>query len=174
MKYVAEAGGEQVEIELESADPDDVRASVDGRAYRLAFRELEPGVFRLERNGDSVEIAVTEDGRGYEVRVAGRRIGVEILDRRALLAGRSAGRIEGRTEVRAPMPGKIVRVLVEEGSSVERGQGLVVVEAMKMQNALRAAAPGRVDRVAVATGQRVDAGDLLVVLAPGDEPAVRS
>jgi biotin carboxyl carrier protein len=144
-----------------------VQATIDQRAYSLRLREVEPGVFWLERDGRSIEIAVFADRAGYQVRLGAHRLGVEVLDRRAVLARRDAKGVEGRTEVRAPMAGKVVRVLVEEGESVDADQGLLVVEAMKMQNEMRAPASGRVERVAVAGGQRVNAGDLLAVLRSG-------
>ncbi|MDR3675511.1 MAG: acetyl-CoA carboxylase biotin carboxyl carrier protein subunit, partial [Acidobacteriota bacterium] len=76
----------------------------------------------------------------------------------------SAIEAEGPQEIVAPMPGKIVKILVGEGEEVERGQGLLVIEAMKMQNELRAPRAGRVDRICIAEGQGVDTGARLVRL----------
>jgi biotin carboxyl carrier protein len=77
--------------------------------------------------------------------------------------GRKQGAIEveGRQEILAPMPGKIVRVLVAVGESVEAGQGLLVVEAMKMQNEIRSPKNGKVERLLAKEGQAVNAGEVL-------------
>ena len=164
MNHVAIIGQERVEVELRSTDLDAVRARVGGRDYRIALREVAPGVFWTVRDGRSIELQVAAVDGGYDVRLGGRSLRVELLDRRAILAGRGGAGRPGRREVRAPMPGRVVRLLVEEGAAVETGAGLVVVEAMKMQNEIRSAGPGVVERIAVAEGQAVDAGELLVVV----------
>ncbi|HWQ03049.1 MAG TPA: biotin/lipoyl-containing protein, partial [Candidatus Nitrosotenuis sp.] len=72
---------------------------------------------------------------------------------------------EGRQEILAPMPGKVVRVLVKSGDAVEAGHGLLVVEAMKMQNEIKSPKSGKVERVLVSEGQNVNAGETLAVVA---------
>lgn len=103
----------------------------------------------------------------FDVHIAGGVVAVRLRPARAR-AGPSAGarpaRGDGPQRVVAPMPGKIVRVLVGPGDEVAPGQGLIVVEAMKMENELRAARAGRVAQVAVAEGQSVEAGALLLVV----------
>ena len=164
MKYTALVGTEMIDIDLESDLLADVRATIQGRNYHLGLQEIEPGLFWFTQKGQSVEVDVSARGKGYEVRLNGHCVNVEILDRRALLnRRRSAGR-RTRTEVRAPMSGKVVRILVDEGDSVDANQGLLVVEAMKMQNEMRAPGFGKVERIAVAEGETVSAGDLLVVV----------
>ena len=144
-----------------------LQAIIDGqeREFEIAADaanvvEVEPGVYSIVIDGRSYEARVT----GEMVDIAGRRYQVEILDpreprRRAANAGGS-----GRRDVTAPMPGKVVRVLVSEGDSVEAGQGLVVVEAMKMQNALKAPKTGRIIAVQAREGDTVAAGDVLATL----------
>jgi biotin carboxyl carrier protein len=90
---------------------------------------------------------------------------VEIIDPRAWRRGRGGGiELEGRQQLIAPMPGKIVRVLVAKGQQVEAGQGLLVIEAMKMQNELRSPKSGAVEKVA-REGQTVNAGEILAVVS---------
>jgi biotin carboxyl carrier protein len=96
--------------------------------------------------------------------VAGRRLAVEVRDPRDASRSSSAAIGAGRQNVIAPMPGKVVRVLVATGDLVEASQGLVVVEAMKMQNELKAARPGRVIEIRAREGETVGPGDTLVVL----------
>jgi biotin carboxyl carrier protein len=165
MTSVARIGTEQFEIELTRTRSGAVRARVDDRTLELDLREVEPGVVRIEGDGPSREIEVREDSPGvFEVSLGGRVVRVEFPDRRTLLAAEGERMAGGATRITAPMPGKVVRVLVAEGDAVEAGQGLVVIEAMKMQNQIRAAGPGRVSNVAVRDGAAVQSGDLLVLM----------
>jgi len=88
-----------------------------------------------------------------------------VLDPRAW-RGKRGGVLEaeGRQQIIAPMPGKVVRLLVKAGDAVEAGQGLLVVEAMKMQNEIRAPKTGKVERILISEGQAVNAGDVLAVV----------
>jgi biotin carboxyl carrier protein len=97
---------------------------------------------------------------------AGREYRVEIVDPRSWRRSRS-GRIDlaGRQQISSPMAGKVVRVLVARGQQVETGQGLLVVEAMKMQNEIRSTKTGTVERLLAKEGQAVNAGEILVVIA---------
>jgi len=105
---------------------------------------------------------------GAELRAitAGRDFSVAIQDERGWRRNRGGSlEAEGRQQVLAPMPGKIVRVLVSAGDSVRAGQGLLVVEAMKMQNEIRAPKSGTIDRVRVVEGQTVNAGQVVVIVS---------
>ena len=107
--------------------------------------EVEPGVYSIILHGCSYEAAVT----GSEIDIDGVRLQFEKEDPRKWNPAASARKGEGREAVKAPMPGKVMRVLVAEGDEVAAGQGLVVVEAMKMQNEMKAPRAGRVVSVAV-------------------------
>jgi biotin carboxyl carrier protein len=107
--------------------------------------------------------AVTLLGAG-EVSVNGRVFQVEVFDPRGLRGRRTAAEGSGPQTVAALMPGRVIRVLVETGQEVEAGQGLVVVEAMKMQNEMKSPRAGRVVEVRSAAGATVSAGDILVVI----------
>ncbi len=107
--------------------------------------------------------AVTLLGAG-EVSVNGRVFQVEVFDPRSLRGRRAAAEGSGPQTVAALMPGRVIRVLVESGQDVEAGQGLVVVEAMKMQNEIKSPRKGRVVEVRSAAGATVSAGDILVVI----------
>lgn len=86
----------------------------------------------------------------------------EVIDPRSWRGRRHGGaEAEGRQQITAPMPGKVVRLLVKAGDTVEAGQGLLVVEAMKMQNEIRSPKRGEVERVLVVEGQAVNAGEVL-------------
>jgi len=147
-----------------------LQVAVDGRPIEIeseqlaAVRQVEPGVYSVLLNGASYEVRIVETPEGLGAETCGRRFSVEVRDPRDMSRGSRASVASGRQNVAAPMPGKVVRVLVKVGDSVETGGGLVVVEAMKMQNEMKATRPGRVIEVRAAAGQTVGAGDTLVIL----------
>jgi acetyl/propionyl-CoA carboxylase alpha subunit len=135
--------------------------SVDGRAVLADVRLLEPGVMSLLIEGRQYRCVLDGDG----VVIDGRRYGFEVEDPRSLRGRRGVGAgTEGPRPVKAPMPGRVVRLLVEVGEDVDEGQGVVVIEAMKMQNELKSPKTGRVVRVGAAIGDTVGSGDVLVVV----------
>ena len=151
-------GGESASVELKS-EGQQVEAVVNGRSYKLEVQEIRPGAYLFNWNGRSIEVTVAESSEGHVATVQGRRVPVELVDaRRALRQGRHASH-DGVVVVRAPMPGKIVRVLRPESSEVEANQGLVVMEAMKMQNEVRSPKKGVVRSLLVREGSAVSAGD---------------
>ncbi len=165
MKYVVMVGSEEIEVSL---DADMVVA--DGIAVAAHVTELEGTPVRMVTIGDEVHRIVARRGstRGrYTLWLDGFRYEVEALDERLRaireLSGASAGP-SGPAPLIAPMPGMIVRVTVQVGDRVEVGQGLVVMEAMKMENELRATAAGTVTSVLATLGTAVDKGAILVVL----------
>lgn len=129
-----------------------------------AVRQLEPGVYSVLLNGESFQVRVISTQGGISLEVNGRRFAAEVLDPRNASRKSRALLGTGRQNVNALMPGKVVRVLVQEGDVVQPGSGLVVVEAMKMQNEMKASRPGRVVEVRVRDGDTVVAGEALVVL----------
>ena len=127
---------------------------------RADVRQPEPGVY-----------SVLLDGRVYEARVEpgavvvnGRRFEIEVRDPRTWTGARRAAGHARAEQVTAPMPGKVVRVLVGVGDSVEAGQGLLVVEAMKMQNEMKSSKAGRVASLAAREGAAVAAGEVLATI----------
>ena len=133
-------------------------------AEGATIEEVEPGLFSILRNGHSYQARVAKHRDGYQVEVDGRHAVVTLRDPRALTGRNAAGAGSGRLSIKAPMPGKIVRVLVNVGDTVEAGQGLIVVEAMKMQNEMKAARAGTIVEVKVQQGATVTAGDVLLTL----------
>ena len=131
-------------------------------AQAESAQEVEPGVYSVLRNGRSFEARIALAATGWIVHIAGHRYAVEARNPRSAKAG--TGATGGRRNLTAPMPGKVVRVLVKAGDEVKAGQGIVVVEAMKMQNEMKASHAGRVVEVRVHDGDTVGAGDILVAL----------
>jgi acetyl/propionyl-CoA carboxylase alpha subunit len=157
-----EVEGKSVRVELPSdAAGGAIECAVDGRAMRVDVRLMEPGVISLLVDGRQYRCVLDGDA----VLIGGRRFGFEVEDPRSLRGRRGAGEgAAGPRAVKAPMPGRVVRVLVSEGDEVTEQQGVVVIEAMKMQNELKSPKAGRVARVAVAVDTTVGAGEVLVVV----------
>jgi biotin carboxyl carrier protein len=157
-----EVGGKKVRVVLPSElSAGAMECSVDGRAVSVDVRTLETGVMSLLVEGRQYRCVLDGDG----VVIGGRRYGFEVEDPRSLQGRRGAGAgAEGPRPVKAPMPGRVVRVLVEVGDEVEEGQGVVVIEAMKMQNELKSPKAGQVVRVGAGVGDTVGSGDVLVVV----------
>jgi biotin carboxyl carrier protein len=168
-----EIGGQRRRVELPSEmNAGVMECSVDGRAMSVDVRLLEPGVMSLLVVSPEAQRSPEAQGRQYRcvldgdgVVIGGRRYGFEVEDPRSLQGRRGAGAgTEGPRPVKAPMPGRVVRLLVEVGEDVEEGQGVVVIEAMKMQNELKSPKAGRVIRMGAAVGDTVGSGDVLVVV----------
>jgi biotin carboxyl carrier protein len=115
-------------------------------------------------DGASYEIRVTETPDGLSAEARNRRFAVDVRDPRDTRRDGTSAVGSGRQKIAAPMPGKVVRVLVNVGDTVDAGQGLIVVEAMKMQNEMKAARPGHVIEIRAVAGQTVGAGDTLLIL----------
>jgi biotin carboxyl carrier protein len=170
MKLVADIDGERHTLEVGREGGGRVVAEVDGRRHELEAREVEPGVYLFVREGEVFEVHLGGAGAAgaapSEVRVRHRgghgAYAVRLIDPKRLRGARgAAGHDAGRAQVSAPMPGKVVRVLVEQGQEVEAGQPIVVVEAMKMQNELKSPKAGTVVALHAAPGATVNAGDIL-------------
>jgi len=166
VKYIVELDGERYTVNLAGGSV--AYESEPPAAAELS--DIEGSPVRMVRIGAEVFRVVVEkrEGRGrYFLWIDGYRYEAEALDerRRALrdLSGASAGPT-GPAPIVAPMPGLIVRVNVAPGDTVEAGQGVVVMEAMKMENELRATSPGKVRSVEVSPGTAVEKGALLVAL----------
>jgi biotin carboxyl carrier protein len=137
-----------------------VRVEQNGSQWRIdtgngmreaSVVETEPGVY-----------SILIDGKSFEVRAS--ETGVNVEDPRELRKSGAAVGLEGRQTVSAPMPGKVIRVLVAEGDVVGHGQGLVVIEAMKMQNEMKSPKPGTVISLTAIEGSAVAAGEVLAVV----------
>jgi acetyl/propionyl-CoA carboxylase alpha subunit len=138
-----------------------VSARIGTRVYELEAREIEPGGYLLFWEGQVLECRVGKNG----VLLGGQTYPVKIIDPRRLRSGQnSGGQHHGVAQIIAPMPGKVVKVQVAAGATVEKGAGVIVVEAMKMQNEMKSPRTGTVVSINVAPGDTVNAGDVLAVL----------
>lgn len=154
-----------VELTRSAEEPSQLAATLDGRRVEADAAKISPSVYSILLGGRSLEVRVEALPDGMMVRTAGREYRVDIVDLRSWRRSRS-GKIDlaGRQQIAAPMAGKVVRVLVAPGQQVETGQGLLVVEAMKMQNEIRSPKTGTVERLLAKEGQAVNPGEVLVVI----------
>ena len=126
--------------------------------------EVEPGVYSVLLGNRSYEAKITPSGSEWAVDVDGHHFVIDALDPRSERRAVAGATASGPSKLPAPMPGKVVRLLVEVGAMVAYGQPLVVVEAMKMQNELKAPRPGRVISILTSAGATVASGEILVVM----------
>jgi biotin carboxyl carrier protein len=156
------------EVVLEALAEGRFRLTVDGQAREVDARRLGATGYSLLIAGASYRVDVEGNPPEISLQVGERALSVRLLDRRRQLLQRVGAqrgqRCAGLATVRAPMPGKVVKVLVAADTQVKAGAGLVVVEAMKMENELRAPHDGLVREVAVREGQAVEAGERLVTI----------
>ena len=159
-------GAKKHTVELE-ATPSGYRISLDGEAIDANAALVAPSTVSVLLGGQAFEVHVCPAlDEQIKLQSGPHEFTAEIRDPRAW-QGRRHGTMEaeGRQQITAPMPGKVIRVLVNAGDEVEAGQGLVVVEAMKMQNEIRSPKKGKVERLQVREGQAVNAGEVLCVVS---------
>jgi biotin carboxyl carrier protein len=143
------------------------RVTLDGRAIAVDVAEIAPNTLSILLDGQSFEISVTPSPNGkLKLHNGTQEFTAEVIDPRSW-SGRRHGNVEaeGRQQIVAPMPGKVVHLLVKAGEHVEAGQGLLVVEAMKMQNEIRSPKSGTVERILAKEGQPVNVGEVLAIVA---------
>ena len=163
MKYEAEIDGRSASIDLEQHDGH-VRATVDDRKYDAEVIRTEDGAYLIFIGDRVYEARVwSEGGNSLRIKLRDRHFSASIIDRKhkRVTADHSQ---EGQQHLTAPMPGKIARVLLNAGDAVAAGQGVVVVEAMKMQNEIKSPKAGRVVEVRVVEGATVNANQVLAVV----------
>ncbi len=161
MKYVATVDGQAFRVGL----AEDGRVTLGGEAVEVDLQSIDGGFhYSLLVGAASHEVFVERCEDVCTVTIDGQRFKVEIEDERARRAGARRAAVEeaGGSEVVSPMPGVVVAVLVEAGQEVRAGEGLLILEAMKMENEIRAPRSGVVEAVEVAAGQRVSQDDVLV------------
>ena len=167
MKLRVEVDGETYALDLRSSGATAQYSLAGPTSYsgNASIEEVRPGVFSVLAGTRSLTVHVSQRGEDWEAWGADGRcriISVDDARNRSHRADRKTA--AGPLEVCAQMPGKVVKILVKAGQAVEKGDGLIVVEAMKMQNEMRALKSGTVTKIATAEETRVAAGDVLLVI----------
>jgi biotin carboxyl carrier protein len=156
MKYVTTVGDKEFLVEI----VDEHHVSIDGKTYEVDFVSVSgQPVYSLIADGKSHEAYVRESDEGWQVLLRGRLYPVRVEDEREkrLRAAAGGGVAEtGEFHLKAPMPGLVVAIPVEEGQQVKKGQVLLILESMKMQNELKSPRDGTVNRIKVRAGESVE------------------
>ena len=139
-----------------------VRAIIEGKEYHVLYKSVVDRCFQLVMNGKSTQVFVATGDQGKHIFVNGRIFFVQDADRLPSGRSRPRGLEETPGEVTPPMPSVVLRIMVKEGEHVNRGQGLIVVSAMKMQTTLVAPSDGTVKRIHTSIDAKVAPGDILV------------
>jgi biotin carboxyl carrier protein len=161
MKLRAEIKAEAYELDVRR-DGGRLCARVNDREYDLEVSEPEPGVYLFKQNGRIFEAYASD----LQVSIGGRTFDINIVDPKRLRGSESgSGHDHGHAEIRTAMPGKVVRILKSQGDAVTKGEGVIVVEAMKMQNEIKSPRDGTIGEIRVVEDDTVGAGDVLVVIA---------
>ena len=168
MQYTANSGGQEYRIEVLGAEGSLFRLSVDGVSWEVDCVRISDRCYSLLLDGTSYEVDIMKGVSPYAVGVKGEVHEVEVLTEREkrlkAVSRKAEAGVEGRQVIAAPMPSKVVRLLVGVWDRVGAGDGIIVVEAMKMENELRSAGPGTVQEIRVTEGEAVGGGHPLVVI----------
>jgi len=163
MKYAIELGGREATVEVQDHPDGGYWVAIDGaEARHVHAAPVGAAEWRVTRDGQSRRVALVVRGDDIAAQLGSEGVPGTIVDPRDQALRALAG--GGQGEIKTPMPGAVVRVEVAPGDEVTKGQVLVVVEAMKMENEFRAEFAGRVASVPVSAGDSVESGAVLVVL----------
>jgi len=166
MNYVATAGERDRRIKVEELGGSNYRVTIDGEAYVVDAQRIAGNLWSVLSGNSSFEVDVTKTPADeYEVLIRGdcHRFTLMNEQRRAMIRAGGKGAV-GKAMVTCPMPGKVVKLLVEEGEEVREDQGVIVVEAMKMENELKSAVAGKVKEIFVREGEVVESGAKLLLV----------
>jgi biotin carboxyl carrier protein len=137
---------------------------VDGREVEVDAVLARPNVLSLRLGNKAYEVKCERVGVDIHICVGSQRFAAEVHDPRSLRSRARATDDRGPKKLTAPMPGKVVRVLLSQGTTVEAGAGVLVVEAMKMQNEVKSPKKGTIQKILVIEGAAVNAGDVLAIV----------
>src|ERR1041385_7242192 len=166
MAFIARLAEQTHTVDIEEIGKSVYRVSVDGNEFLVDGKKTGRTNYSLIVDNRSFEIEVDNSEDIYRVLVDGRTYHVSLIDERRVLTGggQTGSQLQGRQKVSVPMPGKVIAVLVAEGDRVEKGQGLVIVEAMKMENEVHSPITGAVKEIKVKPGDTVEGGAVLLIV----------
>ena len=163
MLYDVTIDGKNYRLDLNHADGR-WSCRLDGRQIEVEAALARPDVVSLRIGNLAYEIKSERVANDFYLWVGDTRFAVEVRDPRSLRGRSRAADDHGPRKITAPMPGKVVRLLVHEGDDVEAGAGVAVVEAMKMQNEIKSPKKGTIQKLLVSAGAAVNAGDVLAIV----------
>ncbi len=166
MSYEIRLNDNQESIDILNRDGNLLEIAIGDRKYKLDITEVEKGVYSILNDNVShnVELVPVENKK-YEVKIGYESFTVDIIDAEArYMMGRKSDEDDDQSFISTPMPGKVVRILVEEGQEVKAGETIIVVSAMKMESEYKAANDKTVKQILVKEGDNIDGNQPLVIL----------
>lgn len=165
MNYIATVGGKDVPVKVEDLGGSLFRVTIDGVSRDYGAERVQPGVWSLLDGTTAHEVDVWKLPEELEVLIQGDCYKFALVSEQKRALSRAGGKgSAGKAMVSSPMPGKVVRLLVSEGEEVAVDQGVVIVEAMKMENELKSAIAGKVKEIFVKEGEVVESGTKLLLV----------
>lgn len=166
MKYLAKIEDKRFEIDVTETDGK-LKISLDSESISVDFVQVKPpNFFSFLVNNKSFDVEITKNSESYWVNLNGRKYECVLEDERLSRLREVAGfkkEVSHEKELKTPMPGLVLAIEVKEGDAVKTGQGIAIVEAMKMENELKAKFDGTVKKIKVKPGQAVDKDEVLVI-----------
>ena len=163
MNYEITIDGKNYRLDLSQAEGR-WSCRVDGRDVEVDAVLARPNVLSLRIGNKAYEVKCERVGGDVHIWVGSQRFAPEVRDPRSLRSRARAADDQGPKKLTAPMPGKVVRILLSQGAEVEAGAGVLVVEAMKMQNEVKSPKKGTIQKILVSEGAAVNAGDVLAIV----------
>lgn len=166
MRYVATIDGAEHEVEVEELSAETFAISFGGSRFEADLRRVGTASVSIIVNNRSFDFDVAREGEDVVVASYAGATRLTLIDaaRHSMRSRKAPREVSGRVEIKAAMPGRVVNLLVAAGDEVKVGQGVIIVEAMKMENELKSPKAGKVTEVKVAAGQTVEKGALLLVI----------
>ena len=169
MNYTLRIAGQDIPIEADITDDGAIKATINGRDVMGGFRIISANQIHLEVDGAGINVYLTENHEGKLINVHGITYLVQDADALAQAGPRRSSFKELPQVVTPPMPSVVVRIMIGEGDEVKKGQGVVVVSAMKMETTLQAPFTGKVLKIHVTEGEKVMPGQVLVDIEKQEE-----
>ena len=164
MNFDVVAGNKEYSVEIERRGKSFI-ITIDGEEFEVDTTLLKKELYSVLIGSKSHLVNLKSEGNNFTVDVNSESFEIEVLDEAAKrLAQKTKSQAEGKQVIKTPMPGKIVKILVKEGDEVEPGMGMIIVEAMKMENELKSSSKGVVKEIVVEEGATVNGGDTLIVV----------
>jgi len=165
MNYIATIGEKEVKITVKEVGVARYLVKGDEKEYLVDAHQVQDSVWSILYGAESFEVDVQGRHGEYEVLIEGDCYKFSLMNEQHKVLARAGGKgTVGKALVTSPMPGKVVKLLVGEGEEVQAGQGVIVVEAMKMENELKSAVAGKVREIFVKEGEVVESGAKLLLV----------
>lgn len=165
MNYFVSQGDKEVILDVDERGVAHYKVVLDGKEISVDAHKVETNTWSIIVDGKVYEVDLEVKDGEFEILIKGDSYSMRVLNEQKRALSRVADSAEGGKQViTSPMPGKVVRILVEEGEEVDSQQGVIVIEAMKMENEFKSKSPGKVKEIFISEGDIVEGGDKLLLI----------